>query len=75
VAEKQRCWAEAEDYFLKELEISVELDHQPGTATALRSLARLWQASGDDDLPAAVAIRLGVNPEEAAEKLRSFEGD
>jgi len=36
----------------------------------LRSLARLWQASGDAGLPAAIAAILGVTAAEAEGLLR-----
>ena len=38
----------------------------------LRSLARLWQASGDANLPAAVASVMGGPPEEGETLLRSM---
>jgi len=37
----------------------------------LRNLARLWQASEDAGLPAAVAAILGISPSEAEELLRA----
>jgi tetratricopeptide (TPR) repeat protein len=70
VAQEQRQWAEARDYLLKDLAISVEFEDHHGTAITLRSLARLWQASGDDGLPAAVGEVLGLEPDKAAALLR-----
>jgi hypothetical protein len=40
----------------------------------LRSLARLWQASSDKDLPAAIAPMLGATVEETEALLREMLG-
>ena len=42
----------------------------PGGAIVLRSLARLWQASSDKDLPTAIASILGATVEETEAWLR-----
>ena len=41
----------------------------------MRSLARLWKASGDANLPAAVATILGVSVEETEKLLREMLGE
>jgi len=41
----------------------------------LRSLARLWQASSDKDVPAAIASILGATVEETKALLREKLGD
>lgn len=45
--------------------------HRCRSSISLRSLARLWQASDDSSLPAAVATVLGLSPAEAAALLRT----
>jgi len=72
VAEEQGQWAQARDYFLKALAIAVEFDDEYRVGTRLGSLARLWQASGDRDLPAAVAAVLGIGPQEAEKRLEGL---
>lgn len=57
----------AREYFLKDLEISAEFQDEYGMGITLRSLARLHQASGDADLPAAAAKILGLSPAEVTE--------
>jgi hypothetical protein len=59
---------------LKDLEITAEYKDEHGLGITLRSLARLWRASGDAGLPAAVAAVLGIAPEEAEELLRAADG-
>ena len=41
----------------------------------LRSLARLWKASDDTSLPAAVATMLGASAEETEKLLRKMLGE
>ena len=56
VAQEQRQWQQAREYFLQSLVIFVEDIRTPiVVALALRSLARIWKASGDATLPATVA--------------------
>jgi tetratricopeptide (TPR) repeat protein len=55
VAEEQRQWEQAREYFLQALEIFVEYKDTYRGGVVLRSLARLWKASGDANLLAAVA--------------------
>jgi hypothetical protein len=69
VAEEQRQWAKAREYLLKDLTISAEFEDWEGAGITLRSLARVWRASGDATLPAAVAEILGVTPAEAESLL------
>ena len=71
VAQEQRQWAQARDYFLKALTIAVEFNDEYRTGTRLGSLARLWQASEDRGLPAAVAAILEMSPQEAEKLLRA----
>jgi tetratricopeptide (TPR) repeat protein len=72
VAQEQRQWEQARDFFLKGLEITSEFNDKPVLAITLRSLARLWQASGDTDLPHAIGSILNFTPEEAETLLSSL---
>jgi tetratricopeptide (TPR) repeat protein len=72
VAEEQRQWAQAREYFLKDLEISAELGDEHDLGITLRSLARLWQASGDQGLPEAMASILQASPTEVQALLRGM---
>jgi hypothetical protein len=56
---------------LKDLTITAEFNDEHGLGITLRSLARLWGASEDAGLPAAVAEVLEISPQEAEELLRS----
>jgi tetratricopeptide (TPR) repeat protein len=64
VAEEQQQWQQARDYFLIALEIDVAYNDTYNRDIDLRSLARLWRASNDASLPAAVATILGASVEE-----------
>jgi tetratricopeptide (TPR) repeat protein len=72
VTEEQRQWAQARAYFLQALEIFVapETEDAYSAGIVLNSLARLWQTSGDSDLPAALASTMGITGEEAETVLR-----
>ena len=72
VAEAQRQWAQARDFWLKDLAITVEFDDEPGLAITLRSLARLWQATRDPEVPAAVGAILSVTPGEVETQLSAL---
>jgi tetratricopeptide (TPR) repeat protein len=73
VAQAQRQWAQARDYLMQDLTISAEFNDEHGLGITLRTLARLWKASGDADLPAAVAAVLGVPPGEVAAMFAQVE--
>jgi uncharacterized protein HemY len=64
VAEGQRQWAQAREHYLRAMETFVTYNDVHNAGVVLRSLARLWQASGDADLPAAIAPLVGSRPEE-----------
>ena len=53
------------------LTITAEFKDEHGLGITLRSLARLWQASEDAGLPAAVATILEISPQEAEKLLRA----
>ncbi len=72
VAEEQRQWQQARSYFLQALETFVEYKDKYNSDIALRSLAHLWQASSDKDLPAAIAPMLGATVEETEALLREM---
>ncbi|QTA89392.1 tetratricopeptide repeat protein [Desulfonema magnum] len=59
VAQEQREWKRAGEYFLKDLEITKEFNDLKGMTTTLRNLRRLWKESGDEKLPEAIAEVLG----------------
>ena len=73
VAEERQQWEQARAHLLEAL--SIYRDYQEGHkgGIVLRSLARVWKASGDPELPKAMAGVFGVAPEEVEELLRSLE--
>jgi hypothetical protein len=72
VAEEQRQWQQAREYFLQALEIFVEYKDTYRGDVVLGSLARLWIASDDATLPAAVATVLGASPKKTEKLLRKM---
>ena len=72
VAQQQRQWEQARQYLLETLKISAEFSDQHVLSITLRTLARLWEHSGDKNLPAATAPILSSTPEEATELLRGL---
>jgi tetratricopeptide (TPR) repeat protein len=72
VAEKQRQWQQAREYFLQAFEIYQAYNDNHYGRMALRSLARLWRASGDASLPAAVATIQGASVEETEKLLHEM---
>jgi len=72
VAQEQRQWGQARDYFLKSLTSTAEFDDKHRLALTLRSLGRLWQASSDTDLPHAIASILQTTPEDVEKLLSSL---
>ncbi len=72
VAEEQRQWQQACSYFHQALETFVEFEDDYSGEVVLSSLARLWKASGDKDLPAVVAPMLGATVEETEALLREM---
>jgi uncharacterized protein HemY len=69
LAEEQQQWKQAQQYLIQALEIFREAGDQHYTVTTLGNLARLWEASGDKGLPAAIAPILGITPQEAEKRL------
>ncbi len=60
VAQEQREWKRAGEYFLKDLEITKDLNDLKGMTTTLRNLRRLWKESGDEELPGAMCRGSGM---------------
>jgi tetratricopeptide (TPR) repeat protein len=75
VARAQRQWAQAREFWLKALAITVEFDDAPGLAITMNSLARLWQATHDPEVPAAVGAILSVTPEEVEAHLSTLHAE
>jgi len=75
VAQEQRQWAQARDYFLRALETYVAYEEQHYTLIVLSSLARLWQASGEADVPTAIAAILHTTAEDVTTLLRTLLDD
>ena len=75
VAEEQRQWEQARDYYLIALETYVAFSDGYYGNIVLRSLARLWLASGDGDVPSAIAKIVGVSPGEVENGLRQLAGN
>src|SRR6266496_164540 len=75
VAREQRMWKQARDYYLLALETFVAFNDAYRGNIVLRSLARLWLASGDGDLPSAIAKILGMTPGEVENILCQLAGN
>ncbi len=72
VAQEQRQWAKARENFLRALETFVGYQESYSVNIVLRSLARLWRASGDESLVTAIASIAGNTPKEVEEVLRTL---
>jgi tetratricopeptide (TPR) repeat protein len=72
VAQEQRQWTQAREYFLRALKTYVDYNDTHNGSIVLRSLARLWQSSGDKDLPAAIAKILDATLEETKALLHEM---
>ncbi len=72
VTQAQQQWQQARKYVLRALEIFLEFNDEHNITITLRSLAYLWQASGDTSLPGAVAAVLKIQPQEAEALLREL---
>jgi tetratricopeptide (TPR) repeat protein len=75
VTEEQAQWKQALQYYLSAVDIYAVAAQNDATAQrylgmTLRSLARLWQVSGDSNVPARVATMLGVSQMETEALLR-----
>jgi len=70
VAEEQRRWAEAEQYYRNALEVFRDFEDGHNAGITIGSIARLWRASGEATIPAMVADALGVSRAEAEQLLR-----
>ena len=75
VAEEQQQWEQARDYLLRALEIFIAFQDDLYIGVTIRNLARLWKASGDANLPAAVATILGASVGETEKLLRDMLGE
>ena len=69
VAYEQLLWSSARDYFLTALMMFVTLNDTYYRDIALYNLARLWKASGDTDLLAAIASIFGTTIVETEAKF------
>ena len=69
VAQEQRQWKQAEEHYQKALQLLIEFQDQHGQGIALRSLARLWQATADPNVLTEVARILGMAQEDAKRLL------
>ena len=54
VAQEQKQWKRAREYFLKDLQISSEYKDMGGMRLTLHNLLRLWISGRDNELPEAV---------------------
>jgi tetratricopeptide (TPR) repeat protein len=71
MAAQRQQWQQARDYLVKDLAMTAEFDDAHDLAITLRSIAVLWDASGDNQLPAAVAGVLNISPQRAERMLRA----
>ena len=72
VAQEQRQWAQAEQYYQRALATYVEYNDKHNLGIVLRSLARLWKASGNDSIPGAIAPILNAEPAEVEKMLQAI---
>jgi len=72
VAEVQMQWVKARTCFLHSLEMLVDAHDKQVNGIVLHSLARLWQATGDESMPTAIASILGKAPAEVETGLLSM---
>ena len=73
VAAGQQQWTQTREYLLQALTLVSEYQDSHFGGIVLRNLARVWKASGDAELPKAVAGVLGITPHEAEDLLRGEE--
>jgi len=73
VAQEQRQWEQAREYYLKALEILIEYDDEHSLSVVIGNLSLLYSTSQDAGLPAAVAGVLGISAEEAENLLSKSE--
>ncbi len=74
LAESQEQWTQAQKYLLQALGIFNQAGDEHSGIKTLRNLARIWEASKDTTLPAAIASVLGISPDEAEELLKQSRG-
>ena len=74
VAQEQRKWEQARDSYLLALETFVAFNDNYSGNIVVNSLAWLWLASGDGDVPSAIAKILGMTPGEVENILRQITG-
>jgi tetratricopeptide (TPR) repeat protein len=72
VAEEQEQWQQAGEHYFQALPVYLEFEDPHNAGIVLTSIARLWQASGDESIPARVGAILGISREEAVEQLKRF---
>ena len=72
VAQEQRQWAQARNYFLHALQTFVDYEDTYSGNVVLFSLARLWQASADAGLLAAIASIMDTSQAEVETRLREM---
>jgi tetratricopeptide (TPR) repeat protein len=75
VAKEQRQSKQAREYFLQALEIFVEYKDTSSSDVVIQSLASLWKASGEANIPVTVATMLGFSVEETEKLLREMLGE
>ena len=73
--QERKQWSQARDYHLRALGILITYEDNHYIRITIRNLARLWKASGDANLPAAVATILGASVEETEKLLRDMLGE
>jgi len=76
IAQEQKQWQQAKDYYLKALSLYSEFNDSHNINTlSFPVFTRLYQATNDDAIPAAVAEVLGISVEEVLERFEGFEPD
>jgi hypothetical protein len=70
MAQEQRQWPQAEEYYLKALATFLEYRDEHRGDFIWHNLTLLWRDSSDPELPKAVAVVLGESPEETENRMR-----
>jgi len=75
IAQEQQQWVQAREYLLQALKIFMKYNDAHSSRATVRNLARLWRASGNVNIPAMVAERLGMEVTEVEKLFREVVGE
>jgi tetratricopeptide (TPR) repeat protein len=72
VAQEQRQWEQAQQYYQQALELFVEYSDQDGSGVTLYCLAQVWKATNDTQLPGRIAAVLNMDLQEVEQLLKEI---